>query len=126
MSVIDTIIDRIFPSADYLQALKRPWLKRDWKKTKSFLIPVDYLVEHLDKRDMNKVLKKTTAKQEEKKEEIRADLNAGVLPEEMPPIYLFLHPKKHLFRIGDGISRISIFFERNIPVINADVIIGEW
>jgi len=125
MNLIDAILDRIYPSTDYQKTLARPWLKRNWKKTKQFVIPVDYLVEHLDKREMNKVLK-TTALQEEKKEEIRAELNVGILPEEMPPVYLFLHPKKHLFRIGDGISKISVFFERNIPVIKADVIIGGW
>lgn len=126
MKLLDAVIDRIFPSVEYETMLKRPWLKRNWKKEKQFTIPVDYLVEHLDKRDMNKVLKKTTAKQEEKKEEIRAELNVGILPEEMPPVYLFLHSKKHLFRVGDGISRISVFFERNIPVIKAIVVVGGW
>lgn len=126
MKLLDAVIDRIFPSVEYETMLKRPWLKKDWKKEKQFTIPVDYLVEHLDKRDMDKVLKKTTNLQEEKKEEIRAELNVGILPEEMPPAYLFLHQKKHLFRIGDGVSRISVFFERNIPVIRAIVVVGNW
>lgn len=99
--------------------------KKNYKE-KLFIIPVEYLVEHLDRSDLKKVITKKDKWQEDKKEEIRQKLDTGTEPEELLPAYLTLHPKKHLFRVRDGISKISVFFERGIPLIKAKVLIGGW
>ncbi len=125
MDSIDTAVDKSLPSLDYKEFLQRPWLKRDYKE-KLFIIPVEYLVEHLDRPDLKKVISKKDEWQEEKKDKVRKDLDTGTEPEELQPAYLTLHPRKHLFRVRDGISKISVFFERNIPVIKAKVLIGGW
>lgn len=122
---IDTAVDRSFPSLDYKEALKRPWLKRNYKE-EFFIMPVDYLVEHLDFADAVKVKVKQDKKQELKKEAIRQKLDSGTAPEDMPPAMLTLHRRKHEFRVRDGISKISIFRERKIPVINTIVLVDEW
>jgi hypothetical protein len=126
MTWIDSVIDKIFPSIDYLESRKKPWLKRDYTEETPFIIPVEYLLEHLDLPDLVKIKGKQTQWQEKKKEAIRQKLDSGTTPDQMPPILLTLHLKKHEFRVRDGISRIGVFHERQIPAIKAVVMVGRW
>jgi hypothetical protein len=102
-----------------------PWLKRDYK-ARLFMMPVDYLINHLDLPDRAKVEDPIDRWQNLKKEKVLQEINEGKDPVTYDPILLTLHPDKDVFRVGDGISKISIFKLKKIPLIKAMVQPGEW
>lgn len=132
MGITQELLDKAFPSLDIKAYKKKPWLKRDYKE-ELFIMPVDYIIQHLDGPDKMKVFGIENKKQEAKKQAVREKLKnipkaklQDTAFKQFPPIFLTLHKYKHEFRARDGISRLAVFKEKKIPLVHAVVLVGEW
>lgn len=126
MAKTEEMVAKVFPSLDYKKYLEMPWLKRNWRRRKQFWMPVMYILEHLEAMDKAKVYDPDNKWQNKKKESIRQQIKAGKGPNDFEPVLLTLHKTKHEFRVGDGISKLSVFREKRWPIIKTSVQVGTW
>ncbi|MBD3361733.1 hypothetical protein GF358_02995 [Candidatus Woesearchaeota archaeon] len=125
MGITQELLEKVFSSLDIRKYKERPWLKRDYEE-KMFIMPIDYIVRHLDTYDKMKVFGSESRWQERKKNQVRKELEKGKNPDRFAPVSLTLHARKHEFRVRNGISRIAVFKEKKIPLIKAVVLVDEW
>ncbi|MBW2971390.1 hypothetical protein KY320_04490 [Candidatus Woesearchaeota archaeon] len=57
---------------------------------------------------------------------VLSQLESGKKPSSFAPISIVLHESAEVFRVEDGISRISAFYQKRIPKITAEIRVGKW
>lgn len=104
-----------------LISMAKPWLKRDFQAGTYFIMPVNYIVNHLSPYDKNKVLGRESplfeSWQSKKERSICDRLNSGISPAKIEPIRVNIHSTREEFYVSDGISRIRALRRKKIKSI---------
>jgi len=105
--------------------LFKPWLNRRFKPNTLFVMRVDYVINHLERYDKQKVLGNNPW-QAGKERRLAEEIIRGRRSLRIEPIRMVLHTSKHKFRVEDGISRLRVFKNAGIKKIRVLLRLGEW
>lgn len=106
-------------SKDFKKVPERSWMDRDYRKEKVFMMPVEYVVDHLDdfaKRRMD------LSKYDAKEISLTEDIESGLETIYTRPPFLSLDKKDEVFHITDGTTRLRYALRKKISHLRIKLI----
>ncbi len=93
---------------------EKPWLKRKFRDGKLFIMPIDYIYEHIGLFQKDRLGPNADSWTVSKEYLINELLDSGMSSDEIYPIRISLHPLREELSITDGITRLRVYKRRGM------------
>ncbi|MBR9677512.1 hypothetical protein GOV04_05200 [Candidatus Woesearchaeota archaeon] len=107
----------------------KPWLKRDFRANTEFVLKTKYVIRHLNHHYKEQILgfndERFEKWQGKKIASILEAIKNGKHWQEFTPIKLTLDPKRDVFLVHDGLSRLRAFKQKRVKYIRATLTVAE-
>ncbi len=103
---------------------EKPWLERKFRDGKLFIMPIDYIYEHIGLFQKERLGPDADSWTLSKEWVIDELLNSGISSEDIHPIRVAFHPLREELSVTDGITRLRVYKRRGILEVRAKMYHG--